>query len=86
VPQAILQDQAQNFIRPQLATVPGVAIPSPYGGLVRQIQVDLNQQALQANHLSAQDVVDAMLQQNLILPVGTEKVAKFEYTVDLNDA
>ena len=86
VPQSVLQDQAQNFIRPQLATVPGVAIPSPYGGLVRQVQVDLNQQALQANHLSAQDVVNAMLQQNLILPVGTEKVGKFEYTVDLNDA
>ncbi|WP_048863421.1 efflux RND transporter permease subunit, partial [Acidisphaera rubrifaciens] len=86
VPQAILQDQAQNFIRPQLATVPGVAIPSPYGGLVRQIQVDIDQHALQSFGLSGQDVVKAMLKQNLILPVGTEKVGKFEYTVDLNDA
>jgi CzcA family heavy metal efflux pump len=81
-----LFDQAQNFIRPQLATVRGVAIPSPYGGKVRQIQVDLNQQALQSHGLSAADVVSALGRQNLILPAGTEKVGRLEYTVELNDA
>jgi multidrug efflux pump subunit AcrB len=86
VPQERLFDEAQNFIRPQLATVPGAALPSPYGGKVRQIQVDINQQALQSHGLSANDVVNAMARQNLILPVGTEKVGKFEYTVALNDA
>jgi len=60
VPQERLFDEAQNFIRPQLATVPGAALPSPYGGKVRQIQVDINQQALQSHGLSADDVVTAM--------------------------
>ena len=81
-----LFDEGQNFIRPQLATVAGAAIPSPYGGKVRQIQIDLNQHALQARGLSAQDVVIALAQQNLITPVGTQKIGRFEWTIALNDA
>jgi multidrug efflux pump subunit AcrB len=84
VSQTKLFDLAQNFIRPQLATVAGAAIPSPYGGKVRQVQVDLNMNALQAHSLSPQDVVDAISNQNLILPAGTEKIGKFEYNVELN--
>jgi Cu/Ag efflux pump CusA len=45
-----------NFIRPQLATVAGAALPSPYGGVVRQVQVDLDQRALHSYGLSADDV------------------------------
>jgi len=84
--QSQLFDYAQNFIRPQLATVAGAAIPSPYGGKIRQVQVDLNQHALESLGLSAQDVVAALAEQNLIIPTGTEKIGKFEYTVNLNDA
>ena len=84
--QTQLQDFGQNFIRPQLATVAGAAIPSPYGGKVRQVQVDVNQIKLQGYGLSVQDVVDALAAQNLITPVGTQKIGKFEYTVSLNDA
>ncbi len=86
LPQSSLFDFGQNFIRPQLATVPGAAIPSPYGGKVRQVQVDLNQEKLQAYGLSAQDVVKALAAQNLITPVGTEKIGKLEYAISLNDA
>ena len=81
-----LNDLALNFIRPQLISVPGAGIPSPYGGKVRQIQIDLNQQALHSYGLSATDVVAALGTQNLITPVGTEKIGQLEYTVDLNDA
>ena len=84
--QARLFDYGQNFIRPQLATVPGAAIPSPYGGKVRQIQIDLDTHALQARGLSAQDVVAALAEQNLVTPVGTQKVGSFEWNVSLNDA
>jgi multidrug efflux pump subunit AcrB len=86
IPEQQLFDSGQNFIRPQLATVPGAAIPSPYGGKVRQVQVDLNQQALQAAKLSAEDVVSAISAQNLVLPSGTEKIGKFEYNVALNSS
>ncbi len=81
-----LFDFGQNFIRPQLATVPGTAVPSPYGGKVRQIQIDLNQQALQAKKLSAQDIEYALAAQNQIIPVGTQKIGQFEYSVKLNNS
>ena len=84
--QTQLFDTAFNFIRPQLTTVPGVAIPYPYGGKQRQLQIDLNQQALRNYGLSANDIVNAMTSQNLITPAGTEKIGTFEYTVDLTDS
>jgi multidrug efflux pump subunit AcrB len=82
--ETILFDQATNFIRPQLASVAGAAIPLPYGGKVRQVQADLNQQALHTYGISANDVVNALSIQNLITPVGTQKIGTFEYTVNLN--
>ncbi len=84
--QSRIFDAGQNFIRPQLATVQGAAVPSPYGGKVRQVQVDLDQDKLQAYGLSSQDVVDAIARQNVITPVGTQKIGSFEYVIALNDA
>jgi multidrug efflux pump subunit AcrB len=81
-----LYDDATSFIRPQLASVAGAAIPLPYGGKVRQVQADLNQQALHTYGISANDVVNALSIQNLITPVGTQKIGKLEYTVNLNDS
>jgi multidrug efflux pump subunit AcrB len=86
ISQAELFDYAQNFIRPQLATVAGAAIPSPYGGKVRQVQVDIDQRKLQSYGLSAEDVVNALAAQNLIIPMGTQKIGRFEYVVQMNDA
>src|ERR1700737_3057336 len=77
-------DAALNFIRPALAPVPGAAIPLPYGGKVRQVQADLNPQALHTYRVSANDVVPALSIQNLITPVGTQKICTFEYTINLN--
>ncbi len=79
-----LFDQGNNFIRTQLATVQGASLPYPYGGKQRQIQVDIDQHALQALGLSAQDVNGAIAAQNLILPAGTEKIGEFEYNIELN--
>jgi CzcA family heavy metal efflux pump len=79
-------DLGMNFIRNQLATVEGVTIPWPDGGRVRQIQVDLEPQAMQARALSPLDVVNAIGNQNLILPSGTVKIGTFEYDVDMNGA
>src|SRR6201747_1508001 len=79
-----LFDDATSFIRPQLASVAGAAIPLPYGGKVRQVQADLNQQALHTYGISANDIVNALSIQNLITPVGTQKIGTFEYTVNLN--
>src|SRR5258706_4129631 len=79
-----LNDLGLNFIRPQLTSVPGTAVPYPYGGKQRQVQVDLDTTALQSKGLSPSDVVNAISAQNLVLPAGTAKMGSFEYNVDMN--
>src|ERR1700723_2139429 len=79
-----LNDLGQNFLRPQLVTVPGAVIPYLYGGKQRQVMIDLNQGLLQAKGLSPNDVLTTLGKQNLILPGGTVKMGDFEYDVDLN--
>ncbi|MDR1990119.1 MAG: efflux RND transporter permease subunit [Acidobacteriaceae bacterium] len=79
-----LLDLGMNFLRPQLASVPGAQLPFPYGGKQPQVQVDLDPSALQAKGLGPADVVNAIASQNLILPGGTSKIGSIEYDVDLN--
>jgi CzcA family heavy metal efflux pump len=81
-----LFDYGVNFIRTRLITIPGCAIPYPYGGKQRQVQVDLDTNALQSKGLSPLDVVNAISAQNLILPSGTSKIGAFEYAVDVNSS
>ena len=81
-----LYDTGNIYVRSQLSGVPGLSLPYPYGGKQRQVQVDLYPQQLQALGLSAQDVQNAIINQNLIIPVGTQKIGTYEYVVDLNGA
>src|SRR6202012_826475 len=81
-----IYDLGQNFIRPSLASVAGAAVPSPYGGKERQIQIDLDPQKLEADHLSGEDLENALAAQNQIIPAGTVKVGNFEYNVKLNNS
>src|ERR1700738_2418228 len=79
-----LNDYGLNFVRTQLVTVPGVAIPYPYGGKQRTVEVDFDYKALQGYGLTPFDVVNTINAQNLILPSGTQKIGLFEYQVGLN--
>jgi multidrug efflux pump subunit AcrB len=56
------------------------------GGKTRQIQIDLDSTAMQARGLSGQDVANALAAQNLITPVGTQKIGSLEYAIQLNNA
>ncbi len=81
-----IRDLAQNTVRPPLTSIPGLAIPAPYGGRQRQITLDLDPQAMAAKGLSAQDVGNALAAQNQITPVGTAKLGSNEFTVLLNNS
>jgi CzcA family heavy metal efflux pump len=81
-----LNDLGQNFLRPQLVTIPGAVIPFPFGGKQRQVMIDLNPDLLQAKGLSPQDVLNAVLNQYLVLPGGTAKVNEFEYDIRTNSS
>ena len=82
--EAAIFDAANNVIRTELATIPGAAIPYPYGGKQRQVQVDLDPQALRSKGLSGTDVVAAIAAQNLIIPAGTQKIGDLEYYISMN--
>jgi len=81
-----LADIGINQLRTPLVTVPGAALPYPFGGKQRQVQIDLDPTALQARGLSGQDVANALAAQNLITPVGTQKIGQFEYNIQLNNS
>src|SRR5712671_4946480 len=81
-----LADTGLNVVRTPLVTIPGAAIPFPYGGKVRQVQIDLDSTAMQSRGLSGNDVAVALANQNVLTPVGTQKIGSFEYTIQLNNA
>jgi multidrug efflux pump subunit AcrB len=86
MPEQTLFDLGLNFVRIPIVTVPGAAMPYPFGGKFREVQIDLDPDAMRARSLSGQDVANALAAQNLIIPVGTEKIGSFEYPINLNSA
>ncbi|MEM5438031.1 efflux RND transporter permease subunit [Paraburkholderia diazotrophica] len=81
-----LFDYGNNFLKTQLATVPGASAPLPYGGKQRQIMVDIDSRKLQERNLSPMDVVNSITAQNLIVPTGTAKIGSTEYSVQMNSS
>src|SRR5436190_17680296 len=86
LPEQQPNDLGNNLIRPPLVTVPGAAVPLPYGGKVRVVNVDIDPDALYARGLSPQDVSNAILTQNVILPAGTAKIGTREYDIATNSS
>jgi multidrug efflux pump subunit AcrB len=86
LPEEKIFDYSMNFIRIKLYTIPGLAIPAPYGGKSRQINVDIDPQLLNAKGLSAYDVVSALQASNLIMPAGSARIGNLEYNVILNSS
>jgi CzcA family heavy metal efflux pump len=84
--EAEIFDLGNNIIRTALATIAGASIPFPYGGLQRQVQIDLDPDALRARGLSGNDITDAIAAQNLILPAGVQKIGDLEYFVEVNSS
>ncbi|MGO9593332.1 MAG: efflux RND transporter permease subunit [Steroidobacteraceae bacterium] len=84
--EATLFDLGNSVIRPGLSTVQGASLPYPYGGKQRQVQVDIDPEALRSKGLSAVDVSNAIGAQNLIIPAGTEKIGGIEYNIKLNSS
>ncbi len=86
MPEQNISDYGQNFIRLQLFTIPGLATPSPYGGKVREITVDVDPQALSGKGLSSEDVLSALLSSNLLIPAGTARIGDRDYNVAMNSS
>ena len=70
-----------NQVRVGLSSTRGAMIPFPYGGKQRVVAVDLNLSALKDKNIQAQEVINAINAQNLVLPSGTAKIGATEYSV-----
>ena len=79
-----LHDQAQFNIRNQIAVVKGAEIPPPFGGKYRQVMVYVDPYKLMSRQMSPMDVVNAVNNQNLILPAGDVRMGPFDYYVYSN--
>jgi multidrug efflux pump subunit AcrB len=79
-----LKDIAQNFVRNQLASVPGASIPQPFGGPWRQIQFYVDPYKLEARQISPMDVVRSLNQANVILPAGDVQIGNLDYNIYSN--
>ncbi len=86
LPEEQINDLGNNFIRTQLVTIQGASVPVPYGGKLRVVNVDIDPDALYARGLSPQDVTNAILTQNVILPAGTAKIGSREYDIATNSS
>jgi multidrug efflux pump subunit AcrB len=86
MPEQDISDYGQNFIRLQLFTIPGLATPSPYGGKLREITVDVDPKSLAGKGLSAEDVLSALLSSNLLIPAGTARIGDRDYNVAMNSS
>ena len=79
-------DHAFNFVRVRLFTIPGLTVPAPFGGRLRQIMVDLNPQLMTAKGISPNDVVNALQSSNILVPAGTARIGSIEYNVMMNSS
>ena len=86
VPEGRIFDHAFNFVRVKLFTIPGLTVPAPFGGRLRQIMVDLNPQLMTAKGVSPNDVVNALQSSNILVPAGTARIGSTEYNVTMNSS
>ena len=79
-------DHAFNFVRVKLFTIPGLTVPAPFGGRLRQISVDLNPPLMSAKGISPIDVVNALQSSNVLIPAGTARIGDVDYNVMMNSS
>ncbi|WP_182864562.1 efflux RND transporter permease subunit [Rhodopirellula sp. JC639] len=68
-------------VRNKMGGLKGVQIPHPFGGKFRQMMVYVDPAKLQAYHISATDVVDALRKSNLVLAAGTARLGGTDYQI-----
>ena len=86
LPEGKMFDHAFNFVRVKLFTIPGLQVPAPFGGRLRQISVDLNPTLMSAKGVSPNDVVNTLQTSNLLIPSGTARIGSFDYNVLMNSS
>ena len=81
-----IYDYGVNFLRLKLFTIPGMTIPSPFGGKNRQIIIEADPARLSAQGLTTSDLLNTLLTSNVIVPAGLARIGDREYNVALNSS
>ena len=81
-----LYDYGSYQLRQALAPIPGLTLPTPYGGKYRQIMIDLDPDAMRAKGVTPNDVVTAVNAQSLTLPSGDVKMGAKQMIVSLDSS
>ena len=86
LPEQMLSDWANQFLRLRLFTIPGLSIPPAQGGKQRQIIVEVDPNKASSKGLSQMDVVNALGITNVIVPGGIARIGPKEYNIQLNSS
>jgi multidrug efflux pump subunit AcrB len=86
LPEQMLSDYANQFLRLRLFTIPGLSIPGAFGGKNRQIIVEVDPAKAASKGLSQMDVVNSLGTTNVIVPAGIARIGPKEYNIQLNSS
>jgi multidrug efflux pump subunit AcrB len=86
LPEQMLSDYANQFMRLRLFTIPGLSIPGAFGGKQRQIIVEVDPAAASSKGLSQMDIVNSLGFSNVIVPAGIARLGPKEYNIQLNSS
>ncbi|HEY9714275.1 MAG TPA: efflux RND transporter permease subunit, partial [Chroococcales cyanobacterium] len=79
-----LQDLAYVRVRPDLGTIPGATAPPPFGGNVRTIVINANQDRLKQFSISGDTIVKALATGNSVLPAGNVRIGDYMQITPIN--
>jgi multidrug efflux pump subunit AcrB len=79
-----IEDYALNYVRPLLATLPGILAPNPFGSSPRTVVINVDPKKLSEYNLSPEDVAVALSKSNQIVPAGNLNIGAQYPLVPMN--
>jgi multidrug efflux pump subunit AcrB len=77
-------DLALTRVRPLFATVPGMSSAPPFGSNSRTVVINITPEKLRAYNLSADEVVEAIVKNNIITPSGNVRIDSTMFISSIN--
>lgn len=79
-----LLDMANVYIRSSFTSIPGLISSAPFGGNVRSIVIKIDPDAMRLHSLTADQVVEALRNNNLASPAGNVRIGNLNYVTPAN--
>jgi len=79
-----LMDLANVYVRSSFTSIPGLVSPAPFGGNVRTVVIKVDPQALRVHHITPDQVVEALRNNNQATPAGNVRIGNLNYYTPAN--